>query len=65
MKAFEDKNESWCDFVTILEAFGYAKMRKSVGGFARIQFSAFATEHRFLERFGLDFGRVWAPFWEG
>ena len=31
LKAFEDKNKSWCDFVTILEVFGYAKMRKSVG----------------------------------
>ena len=47
-----------------MEAPGYAKMSKSVGVFARNHFSVFATSDRFRTRFGLDFGRVWAPFWE-
>ena len=62
--AFEDKSEFWSDFGTIFEASGDAKMSKSVGVFARNHFSAFSTCHRNLERFGLDFGRLWAPFWE-
>ena len=43
---------------------GEAKMSKNVRGFARIHFSALATYDRFWTRFRLDFGRVWAPFWE-
>ena len=35
-----------------------AKMRKSVGVFARIKCSAFATQHQI-------WGTFWAGFWEG
>jgi len=41
-EGFQDACGFGYDFERILEALGKAEIRKSVGGFARIHFSAFA-----------------------